>query len=200
MASCVLLLVGCSNNANKSASADNQDLTVSYKNHFKKSSETNDGNKASEKGEQQESSSEKPSQKNSANTLWNADKDRQLEEFINNWAPKMNQTYQKFDGIHTLKNSVGARYPADLSQTMVNDESGLIGWSKDGNGAYEYNVVAIYNYNQTVPPLPARITYFFAFHRGHPVALVDESRDGPLRCFETKNQDVRNNFYRIANM
>lgn len=209
MASCVLPLVGCSNGANKSASADKQDLTVSYKNHFNKSSEDDGDKESTETDENQESSkrtehhrsnSKKSGHKTSAHTLWNDDKDRQLEEFINNWAPKMHQTYEKFDGVNSLRNSVGAVYPQDLSRTTVNGETADLGGSKDGNGSHDYNVVAIYNYNKTVPPFPGRITYLFAFHNGQPIALVDESRDGGPRAFETQNQDVKNNFARIANM
>lgn len=74
-----------------------------------------------------------------------------------------------------------------------------MGWAPTGKGDYEYNVVAIYNYDGTEPPLPNRITYFFAFHNGKPVVLVDQSRDGDPNCKPTSNQDVASNFERIAN-
>lgn len=73
-----------------------------------------------------------------------------------------------------------------------------MGWSADGMGNYEYNVVAIYNYDGTQPPLPNHITYVFAFHDGQPVALVDQSRDGGPRLTETQNNEVKSNFAEIA--
>lgn len=130
--------------------------------------------------------------------LWNGAKDRQLEAFINSWAPKMHQSYQKYDGANELHVSVGGNYPADLSREITPD-GGSIGWAPSGKGPYDYNVVAIYNYDGTQPPLPNRITYFFAFHNGKPVALVDQSRDGDPRCHPTANVDVSTNFVRIAN-
>lgn len=131
-------------------------------------------------------------------SLWNGAKDRQLEEFINSWAPTMHQSYQKYDGSNQLHVSVGGNYPSDLKREITPD-GGSIGWAPSGKGPYDYNVVAIYNYDGTEPPLPNRITYFFAFHHGKPVALVDQSRDGDPRCHPTANTDVANNFTRIAN-
>lgn len=46
---------------------------------------------------------------------------------------------------------------------------------------------------------PNRITYFFCFHNGKPVALVDQTRDGEPSAHPTINQDIRDNFARIAN-
>lgn len=130
--------------------------------------------------------------------LWNKQKDAQLEAFMKQWGPTMNQSYEKYDGQNDLKVSVGGYYPTDLKRELVNDQPGLIGWAPTGKGNYEYNVVAIYNHDGTEPPLPNRITYFFAFHNGKPVVLVDQSRDGDPRCQPTKNADVQRNFERIA--
>lgn len=129
---------------------------------------------------------------------WNKSKDRQLNSFINSWAPKMNQSYKKYDGQNSLHVSTGGNYPDDLSKEVTPD-GGSIGWAPTGKGHYDYNVVAIYNYDGTRPPLPNRITYFFAFHHGKPVALVDQTRDGDPTCKPTANQDVAKNFRRIAN-
>lgn len=180
----LLVLTGCSSETNKSASADQKDPTVSYKNHFGKS----DDIKAEATNKHQDQS----------NKLWNKTKDKQLEDFINQWAPTMHQAYTKYDGVHQLENSVRLKYPRDLDRQLVNEKRHAIGWSETGDGPYEYNVVAIYNYNKEVPPFPGRITYLFAFRHGQPVALVDESRDGEPRAVETQNLDVKNNFARIA--
>lgn len=132
-------------------------------------------------------------------TLWNNNKDEQLESFINKWAPTMHQSYEKYDGQNQLKVSTGVTYPQDLDEEQVEGQPGLMGWAPTGKGDYDYNVVAIYNYDGTEPPLPNRITYFFAFHDGKPVVLVDQSNNGDPNCKPTSNQDVASNFERIAN-
>lgn len=131
-------------------------------------------------------------------TLWNDTKDKQLESFINQWAPTMKQSYVKYNGADSLKTSVGTTYPDDLSKASVEGTNSSIGWSKTGKGNYSYNVVAIYNYDGTRPPLPNHITYFFAFHNGEPVALVDQSRDGTPNLLETKNTKVKESFDAIV--
>lgn len=130
--------------------------------------------------------------------LWNDHKDQELADFMRSWGPTMGQDYRKYDGHTPLHISTGPNYPADLSKEIV-EGGGTIGWAPSGKGDYDYNVVAIYNYNGTKAPLPNRITYFFAFHNGKPVALVDQSRDGDPRCHPTINKAVASNFARIAN-
>ena len=131
-------------------------------------------------------------------TLWNDTKDKQLESFINQWAPTMKQSYVKYNGTDSLKTSVGTTYPDDLSKASVEGTNSSIGWSKTGKGNYSYNVVAIYNYDGTRPPLPNHITYSFAFHDGEPIVLVDQSRDGTPNLLETKNTKVKESFNAIV--
>ena len=131
-------------------------------------------------------------------TLWNDTKDKQLERFINQWAPTMKQSYVKYNGTDSLKTSVGTTYPDDLSKVSVEGTNSSIGWSKTGKGNYSYNVVAIYNYDGTRPPLPNHITYFFTFHDGEPIVLVDQSRDGTPNLLETKNTKVKESFNAIV--
>lgn len=133
-----------------------------------------------------------------AKARWNKAKDRQLSNFIVEWAPTMHQSYKKYNGQGQLHVSTGGNYPADLAREVTPD-GGSIGWSPSGNGPYDYDVMAIYNYDGTEPPLPNRITYLFAFHHGKPVALVDQTRDGNPTCKPTANKDVAANFTRIAN-
>ncbi|WP_053084462.1 Lreu_0056 family protein [Companilactobacillus ginsenosidimutans] len=130
--------------------------------------------------------------------LWNKTKDRQLQTFMGEWGETMGQKYTKYDGVHPLKTSVGERYPADFSRSVLYGKKVSIGWSNDGLGSNEYNIVAMYNYDGDIPPLPSHITYFFAFHDGKPVILVDEARDGYPQWGETKNTALRTNFERIA--
>nr|WP_153454780.1 DUF4767 domain-containing protein [Companilactobacillus mishanensis] len=133
-----------------------------------------------------------------SSTLWDNKKDNKLSDFMSQWGPTMNQSYTKYDGKHSLDTSTGIKYPDDLNKVTVNGSNASIGWSKTGKGNNEYNVVAIYNYVGTVPPLPSHITYFFAFHNGKPVALVDQTRDGNPRLVTTSNNKVKTSFARIA--
>ncbi|MFC6176711.1 DUF4767 domain-containing protein [Companilactobacillus huachuanensis] len=130
--------------------------------------------------------------------LWDTTKDNQLESFIDQWAPTMKQSYVKYDGTNSLKTSTGTSYPDDLSKVTVEGTTTSIGLSKDGSGSNSYNVVAMYNYNGTVPPLPNHITYFFAFHNGQPIVLVDQSRDGTPNLTETENTKVKSGFADIV--
>lgn len=148
--------------------------------------------------EQGQKSSFMTKKKTKSSSLWNASKDEELEAFVNKWSKTMDQDYQKYDGVNDLKTSVGMSYPSDLSKETVKGQQASIGWSKDGKGDYEYNVVAIYNHDGDLPPLPNRITYCFAFHNGEPVVLVDQSRDGTGDFEETQNAQLNAGFNRIA--
>ena len=130
--------------------------------------------------------------------LWNNQKDEQLASFMEKWGPTMHQSYERYDGHNAIKVITGVTYPTDFSQEQVEGQAGLIGWAPTGKGDYEYNVVAIYNHDGTEPP-ENRITYFFAFHNGKPIVLVDQSTNGYPDCQPTHNTDLQSNFERIAN-
>lgn len=175
----VLVLTGCGGHQNSNS----------------KSSQTATS-KISKSKKSLDTSSKNTSEKKSS-TLWNDKKDKQLESFINQWAPTMGQSYDKYDGTNPIKSTNGAVYPDDLSKENVNNSNASIGWSKNGEGNYDYNVVAIYDYDSGTTV--QRITYLFAFHDGQPVALVDQSTNGPLQAAPTKNTDVASSFAAIAN-
>lgn len=153
---------------------------------------------AQDNPETSNASSLTPDKKQKQSALWNTEKDQKLQSFISEWSKTMNQDYQKYDGTNELEVSTGMSYPSDLANEPVKGQQASIGWSKDGKGNYEYNVVAIYNHNRTVPPLPSRITYCFAFHNGKPVVLVDQSRDGGGDFEETQNAKLNAGFNEIA--
>lgn len=163
-----IFLVGCSNNASTSTSKKTTVTTVS---HPKKSATV----------------------KNSKG-LWNDSKDAKLKQFIDQWAPTMNQSYVKYDGKHALKTTTGTTYPADLKRATVNGSHASIGWSKNGQANYKYNVVAIYNYQGT----DKHITYFFAFHNSKPIVLVDQSGSKTPDLTPTENNAVESGFENIV--
>lgn len=170
-----LLLAGCSSNSNNSTGKKSATTSISHqKNGIKKTS----------------------SIKNSK-VLWNSDKDVKLKEFINQWAPTMHQSYVKYDGKHSLNISNGTTYPDDLKHVKIGNNSASIGWNKTGKGNYQYNVVAIYNYNES--SLSDHITYFFTFHNGKPIVLVDQTTNGTPNLFPTENNVLKTGFENIAN-
>lgn len=173
----LLILTGCGGQSN----SENKTSQLATSRTTKNSKTTSSTNKAGQ---------------SKSSTLWNSKKDKQLEAFINQWAPKMGQSYTKYDGTNSIKSSNGAVFPDDLSQETVDNSTATVGWSKDGEGKYDYNVVAIYDYDSHTTV--KRITYLFAFHDGQPVALVDQSTNGGLVAQPTKNEDVSSSFKSIA--
>lgn len=131
-------------------------------------------------------------------SLWNDDKNQALEALMKQFGVTMNQDYTKYNGSNDLKTSTGTVYPSGLSAVTVDGQKTSIGWRSDGRGSNNYNVVAIYNHNGTVPPLPNHITYFFAFKNGQPIVLVDQSRDGVPNLAETRNDQLKAGFESIA--
>lgn len=179
----MLLLTGCGSQAksNSTASSKSSQKAVT----------------SQQKAKKQSTGSQKASAKTTA-TLWNNHKDGQLATFINQWAPTVNQTYTKYDGNNAIKTSAGTIYPTDLSKVTVAGQRTSIGWSKDGKGSYAYDVVAIYNYNGTESSSPSHITYFFAFHKGKPVVLADQSNNKTPALTVIKNTKIQSNFATIA--
>ena len=186
-----LLLTGCGQSKSASNSTSSAKTSTSKQTSVKTSSA-----KRSQTSKQSHASSASSSKQTT--TLWSTHKANQLNTFINQWAPTMQQSYVKYDGKQPLKISTGMVYPTDFSKVNVEGQKTTIGMSTDGKGSNEYNVVAIYNYDGTEPPLPNHITYFFAFHNGKPVALVDQSTNGTPNLTATKNTKVQSNFEQIA--
>ncbi|APU70982.1 DUF4767 domain-containing protein [Companilactobacillus crustorum] len=166
-----LLLTGCNSNFNNSTSKKTATTSISHK---------------------------KTSSIKNSKVLWNSDKDVKLKEFINQWAPTMHQSYVKYDGKHSLNISNGTTYPDDLKHVKIGNNNASIGWNKTGKGNYQYNVVAIYNYNENESSLSDHITYFFTFHNGKPIVLVDQTTNGTPNLFPTENNVLKNGFENIA--
>ncbi|WP_309295931.1 DUF4767 domain-containing protein [Limosilactobacillus caecicola] len=161
------------------------------------SSATNHSTQASSSSKSKVANSTSGATEKQSNALWNQSKDQQLLSFMNQWAPTMGQSYTKYDGKHDLATKAGMHYPSDLSKTTVNGSNSSIGWSSNGKGQYDYNVVALYNYDRP-GNAATHITYAFAFHNDQPVALVEQSTNGTPDWTQTKNTDVESNFEKIA--
>ena len=197
----LLITAGCSQQA-KQSNATAPAKSAKVKSSSQKSAKAKSGSKTSGKAKASKQSSSASSKASASSsqpaTPWDGTKDAALASFIAFWEKTMGQSYTKFDGVHPLQTSVGIAYPTAFSEELVNGTPNQLAWRPDGTGDSSYNVVAIYNYDGTEPPMPNRITYFFAFHNGQPVVLVDQSRDGAPSAGETQNTALRTNFQRIA--
>lgn len=109
----------------------------------------------------------------------------------------MDQTYEKYDGSGQIKTAAGEEFPKDFDRVAVNGSKVSMSYSPNGKGDSDYNVVAIYNYDKNQGA--SHITYFFAFHNGQPIVLVDETTNGDtVEAKETENKDLINGFNDIA--
>lgn len=188
------ILSGCGQTHSLSTSSSKKPTSHEVKSSKKASVKT-----SSVKSSSSSSAQSASSQSTQPQTLWSTSKDHQLKAYIDQWGPTMGQTYTEYDGHTPLKTSVGTTYPEVLNHITIQGPAGTIGWSADGNGQYDYNVVAIYNYDGTHAPLPNHITYVFAFYHQAPFVLVDQSRDGSPTLTQTQNTEIKAAFEKIAN-
>lgn len=184
----ILLLGGCGSQSSQSST---------NKQAADKGLQTSQTASQSSKISQTQSTKSSSSSQTQSKALWDSKRDAQLTAFIKQWEQTMGQSYDKYDGKTPLETLSGT-FPADLGNESVDGQTNVLGWSPDGSGNNTYNVVAIYNYVGTEPPLPNHIAYFFAFHDGQPVVIADQSRDGGPRATFTKNTDLKSNFEKIA--
>lgn len=130
-------------------------------------------------------------------SVWNSEKQGKLDDFFDDWADSMDQEYEKYDGTGQIKTAAGEEFPKDFSRVQVNGQKATMSYEPDGKGDSDYNVVAIYNYDKNEGA--SHISYFFAFHSGQPIVLVDETTNGDyVQAKETANKDLINGFNAIT--
>ena len=132
-----------------------------------------------------------------SDNFWNSDKQDELDDFFDDWATGMDQEYEKYDGTGQIATAAGEQFPKDFNKMYLNGQKVSMGYEPTGKGNNDYNVVAIYNYDKG--QAASHITYFFAFHDGKPIVLVDETTNGDqVRIKETANKDLIDGFNQIA--
>lgn len=135
---------------------------------------------------------------NSEETNWDNTKQDKLDNFFDQWAKTMKQSYDKYSGSGQIETAAGEKFPQDFDKVQVNGAKANLAYHADGEGDADYNVVAIYNYDKGEGA--SHVTYFFAFHNNQPIVLVDETTNGDyVQVKETANQDLINGFNDIAN-
>lgn len=177
----VLALTGCQNNTKKSTVSKQSGVGQVRKNSNRKF------------GHNGSSSSD------SNQSLWDSTKQEKLDDFFDDWADTMKQEYDKYDGEGQIKTASGEEFPKDFDMVYLNDQKVSLAYETDGQGSADYNVVAIYNHDNNEGATAGHITYFFAFHDGQPIVLVDETTNGDkVMVKETANKDLINGFNAIA--
>lgn len=133
---------------------------------------------------------------------WDNGKSEKLYQFMMDWGPKMGQAYKKYTPDNNV-NYYGIKYPDELNNnsTVVDGQPVSIGYSEQGIGENDYNVVAVYSDAETTNTMNAHL-YLFTIHNNQPVALVTMQNqgapDGKYHFSETKNTDVSSNFANIV--
>ncbi|WP_429970282.1 DUF4767 domain-containing protein [Fructilactobacillus sp. Tb1] len=153
------------------------------------------------------STSNTSSSNNDNSAVWNSSKDKMLQNFMASWGSDMHQNYDYFNPANQ-DNYMGYKFPDAFSKgtVRVNGSKVSIGWSDNGSGNNDYNVVAIFSdfdsdrgKGNTVSPH----LYLFAIHDGQPVALVTQQNQGnsenAVYFKPTANSNVSTQFANIVN-
>lgn len=147
----------------------------------------------------------KDSDSKSSDKLWTSNQEADLSDYMKFFGDQMDQnSYEEYNGHTPLKVNSGVEYPNVFKDKTfkLNDKTINIGWNPDvtkGNSKYDYNVVAIYNYDKGT--VEFHITYLFCFDKdGNPVVLVDQTTNGDdIRVSKTENKYLNEAFNKIAN-
>lgn len=149
------------------------------------------------------SSAASSSQKTEA-VVWTPAKAQALHDFVMTWEKSMGQQYQEYGPTNDVK-FYGMPIDADAIQKnkiAVNDQPVTVSWSKDGTGAAQYKIVAMYS-DAATARYAAQHLYLFALDAtGQPVVLITMQNqgmpDGRLHFKPTANSALAAGFARIV--
>ncbi len=141
----------------------------------------------------------------SSKSLWNSNQKNDLSDYMKYFGEQMHQDdYKEYDGHTPLEINSGVKYPDVFKEKTfkLNGHSINIGWNPDvtkGDSKYDYNVVAIFNYDKGAAEF--HITYLFCYDKdGNPVVLVDQTTNGDdIGVNRTENKYLNTAFEKIAN-
>ncbi|MFL0440933.1 DUF4767 domain-containing protein [Enterococcus pernyi] len=138
--------------------------------------------------------------------LWNADKDKKLNDFMNTWGQTMNQTYKQY----SLNNNVdlyGLQLPDSVLNTnkwqaVIGNTPIVLNWSESGEEESGYSLVAVYSDAEAQDRLSKHV-YFFTINSGVPKVLITSQNQGNPNNYlyfkETDNKELRDGFSNIVN-
>ncbi|THB60355.1 DUF4767 domain-containing protein [Vagococcus silagei] len=151
------------------------------------------------------SETSKPKEENKkTETVWNADKEKKLKQYMSDFSRTMKQQYEEY----TSSNSVdmyGAKLPEDVfsgkHKMAVNEQPVEIEWSDTGEGKLPYQLVAVYS-DAATQSYGAKHVYFFVIKNGQPKVFITQQNQGMpnnyIHFSETENQDLQQNFAQIV--
>lgn len=135
--------------------------------------------------------------------IWNSDKSRQLESFMQDWQATMHQSYKSYYPGKDV-NYYGIKFPSTLGSgnIAVNNHKVSLGWSNDGLGKHDFNVVAIYS-DADNARMGAHLYFFAIASNKKPIVLITEQNQGTpdmmIHFNPTKNTDLERGFDKIVN-
>ncbi|MGH1845574.1 DUF4767 domain-containing protein [Enterococcus gilvus] len=138
--------------------------------------------------------------------LWNDDKNKKLNDFMNTWGQTMNQTYKQYSP-HNNVDLYGLQLPDSVLnnnkwQAVIGNTPIVLNWSESGEEESGYSLVAVYSDAETQDYLSKHV-YFFTINSGVPKVLITSQNQGNPNNYlyfkETENKELRDGFSNIVN-
>ncbi|MBO1094975.1 DUF4767 domain-containing protein [Enterococcus casseliflavus] len=138
--------------------------------------------------------------------LWNDDKDKKLNDFMNTWGQTMNQTYKQYSPNNNV-DLYGLQLPDwvlnnNKWQAVIGNTPIVLNWSESGEEESGYSLVAVYSDAETQDYLSKHV-YFFTINSGVPKVLITSQNQGNPNNYlyfkETENKELKDSFSNIVN-
>ena len=138
--------------------------------------------------------------------LWDADKDKKLNDFMNTWGQTMNQTYKQYSSNNNV-DLYGLKLPDSVLnnnkwQAVIGNTPIVLNWSENGEEESGYSLVAVYSDAEAQGYLSKHV-YFFTINSGVPKVLITSQNQGNPNNYlffkETENKELRDGFSNIVN-
>ncbi|WP_265460084.1 DUF4767 domain-containing protein [Enterococcus sp. HY326] len=138
--------------------------------------------------------------------LWNADKDKKLNDFMNTWGQTMNQTYKQYSPNNNV-DLYGLKLPDSVLnnnkwQAVIGNTPIVLNWSENGEEESGYSLVAVYS-DAGAQGYLSKHVYFFTINSGVPKVLITSQNQGNPNNYlyfkETENKELRDGFSNIVN-
>lgn len=113
--------------------------------------------------------------------LWNDDKDKKLNDFMNTWGQTMNQTYKQYSPNNNV-DLYGLQLPDSVLnnnkwQAVIGNTPIVLNWSESGEEESGYSLVAVYSDAESQDYLSKHV-YFFTINSGVPKVLITSQNQG----------------------
>lgn len=199
-----ILFTGCTSENTRTKATIETDTTIETKKSKTQSTEQTT-TEMKQSVEASASSITESSSEEVKNTLWDTNKDSQLETFVTQWGKTLGHEYKSYN----LQNNVslyGTPLPSAVIdgnwKMAINEAPVTVQWSEDGTGHADFNLVAVYSDVETGEYLGQHV-YFFGFQNGQPKVYLTQQNQGNDKNYmyfnETQNQQLKQGFIDIVN-